>query len=99
MRTLDARYKLLLFLLGSITAFIAKDRLYGSGVFAGVCLITLAMGQVRTTLKHGVVYVCVLGAIYAAGWPPGVLASLVLWLCACSCRCCCTPRASPPPPP
>jgi len=83
MRAIDERYKILLFVIISITAFMVKDLVYGSLLFLCVCLITFAMGQVKLTLKYALSYAAVLGLTQAALWLPGALPGIFLMLGLC----------------
>ena len=77
---IDARYKLLLFLLISAAAFMAKDMIYGGIIFGVVMLITFCMGQWKLALRFLGMYLLVSGAVFLSPYLPKVLLSIVLML-------------------
>lgn len=80
---LDVRCKIVLFIVVSITSFMAKDIVYGSIVFAIVCLLICSMGQKKTGIKYIAVYAFVVAFIEATAFMPAVLRSLVLMTTLC----------------
>ncbi len=77
---IDVRYKLLLFLLISIAAFMTKDMVYGGIIFGIVILITFCMGQWRLALRFLGTYLLVSAVVFLSPHLPKVLLSVILML-------------------
>lgn len=80
---IDVRYKLLLLILISIASFLVKDLLYGSILFAVVCIITLSMGQRFSMLKYILIYIMLVIFELLAPYIPKILQSTLLMLTLC----------------
>ncbi|MFV0399145.1 MAG: energy-coupling factor transporter transmembrane component T [Oscillospiraceae bacterium] len=80
---LDVRYKMLLLVLVSILPFFVKDLLFGSILFAVVCIISFSMGQGKATLKYAAAYIGVVALQFLAPHFPWVLRSIFLMLALC----------------
>lgn len=77
---IDVRYKLLLFLVISIAAFMTKDALYGGIIFGIVILITFCMGQWKLAFHYLGIYLLASGIVMVSSYLPKVLLSIVLIL-------------------
>ncbi len=77
---IDVRYKLLLFLLISIAAFMTKDMLYGGMIFGIAILITFCMGQWKLAVRFFLVYLLISGVAVLSPYLPKLIASIVLML-------------------
>lgn len=84
---LDVRYKFLLLMIVGIVAFSAKDILYGSLVFAVVCLLSFLLGQRLKVLKFVAVYVVLVLLILLANYIPAFLRSVFLMVIMCARMC------------
>ncbi|MDO5733301.1 MAG: energy-coupling factor transporter transmembrane component T [Eubacteriales bacterium] len=84
---MDVRYKFFLLILISITAFSAKDLLYGSLVFALVSALTFLLGQGLKTLKFIVAYALILVFILLSKHLPAFLRSMFLIIALCARMC------------
>lgn len=84
---MDVRYKFLLLIVISVTAFSAKDIVYGSLVFGVVCLLTFLLGQKKKTLKFIMVYTGLVLFILLADYVPVVLRSMILMVILCARMC------------
>lgn len=80
---LDVRYKFLLLIVISVTAFSAKDIVYGSLIFSTVCLVTFLLGQRRKVLKFIGVYIGLIAFILLANYIPLVIRSMLLMIILC----------------
>lgn len=77
---IDVRYKLLLFLLISMAAFMTKDMLYGGMIFGIVICITFCMGQWKLALRFCGVYLLVSAAAMLSPYLPKLLSPIALML-------------------
>lgn len=77
---IDVRYKLLLFLLISIAAFMTKDIRYGGMIFLIALLLTFCMGQWRLALGFMGIYLLVSVAAAFAPALPRLLSGILLML-------------------
>lgn len=84
---IDVRYQFLLLIVISVTSFSAKDIVYGSLVFAIVCLLTFLLGQGVKTLKFIAVYAGLILFILLANDMPVFLRSMILMIVLCARMC------------
>ena len=84
---LDVRYKFLLLLAVSVVAFSTKDIVYGSLVFAIVCLFSFLMGQRLKTRRFIAVYAGLIVFILLANHVPAFLRSMLLMVILCARMC------------
>lgn len=84
---IDVRYKFFLLLVISVTAFSAKDLVYGSLVFAVVCILAFLLGQRKKTIKFIGVYICLAAFILLAGYVPAFIRSMLLMIILCARMC------------
>lgn len=80
---IDVRCKILLFIIVSITSFMAKDLIYGSIVFAVICLLICSMGQKRIGIKYIAGYILIVMLMILTSFMPAVLRSLILMTTLC----------------
>ncbi|PYG89739.1 energy-coupling factor transport system permease protein [Ruminiclostridium sufflavum DSM 19573] len=80
---LDVRCKIFLFIIISITSFLAKDIHYGSAVFLIVCLFIFSLGQMKIAAKYIIAYLFVIAVIELSAFLPALLRSLILMTTLC----------------
>lgn len=81
--TLDVRCKFLLLILVSMAAFSAKDIIYGSLVFAVVCLLSFLLGHRKKVFRYAAVYLGLVLFILCSGFLPMFLQSMLLMIVLC----------------
>lgn len=84
---LDVRHKFFLLILISTVAFSAKDVVYGSVVFAIVCLLSFLLGQRKKVIKFTVAYVLLLLFVIFSAYVPTILSSMILMIVLCMRMC------------
>ena len=67
----------------SVIAFSAKDMIYGSMVFAVVCLLAFLLGQGKTAARYIVIYMSLLAFILLANHIPTFLRGMLLMIILC----------------
>ncbi|WP_312699876.1 energy-coupling factor transporter transmembrane component T [Sedimentibacter sp.] len=72
-----------MFIIVSVTSFMAKDIMYGSCVFAVVCILVCLLGQGITAAKNIVLYIIIIALMGLAPFMPAVLRSIVLMTALC----------------
>lgn len=77
------RHKFFLLILISTVAFSAKDVVYGSVVFAIVCLLSFLLGQRKKVIKFTVAYVLLLLFVIFSAYVPTILSSMILMIVLC----------------
>lgn len=84
MITLDVRYKMLLLALVSFTTFFVKDLLYGGILFLVVCLLSLSLGQKKTTGQYILLYIGLAALQFLTPYMPKLLQGLLLMTVLCA---------------
>ena len=84
---LDVRHKFFLLILISTVAFSAKDVVYGSVVFAIVCLLSFLLGQRKKVIKFTAAYVLLLLFVIFSAYVPTILSSMILMIVLCMRMC------------
>ena len=84
---LDVRHKFFLLILISAVAFSAKDVVYGSVVFAIVCLLSFLLGQRKKVIKFTAAYVLLLLFVIFSAYVPTILSSMILMIVLCMRMC------------
>lgn len=80
---LDVRCKFLMLIIISVIAFSAKDMIYGSMVFAVVCLLSFFLGQGKKAIRYIVIYMILIAFILLANNIPVFLRSMLLMIVLC----------------
>ena len=80
---LDVRCKFLMLIIISVIAFSEKDMIYGSMVFAVVCLLSFLLGQGKKAIRYIVIYMILIAFILLANNIPVFLRSMLLMIVLC----------------